>query len=77
MVNRSDSNEIPWPKGRAGHAACCLGYGEENPQLLITNGLTMGDKELNLLADAWLFDVTSEKWEKVCQYAISILCITK
>ena len=29
----------PWPVGRDSHAACCLNFGEDDPQLLITGGV--------------------------------------
>ena len=44
------------------HAACCLNYGDDNPQLLVTGGL---DNDRNTLKDAWILDVLSGKWKKV------------
>ena len=44
------------------HAACCLNYGDDTPQLLITGGL---DNGRNTLKDAWILDVNSEKWKEV------------
>ena len=48
--------------GRMGHAACCINYGEQHPQLLVTGGLDNDDKTLT---DAWLLDVDSGTWKKV------------
>ena len=52
----------PWPVKRAGHAAVCLGYGGDHPQLLVTGGLGAGSK---VLSDAWILDVQSGKWREV------------
>ena len=53
---------VPWPVERAAHAACCLNYGEEHPQLLVTRGV---DKIDNTLQDAWILDVNSGRWREV------------
>ena len=47
---------------RTDHAACCLNYGEEHPQLLVTGGI--GRKDCTL-QDAWILDVKFEKWREV------------
>ena len=52
----------PWPVERSGHAACCLNYGEEHPQLLVTGGL---DKNGKTLQDAWILDIKSGRWREV------------
>ena len=52
----------PWPVERSGHAACCLNYGEEHPQLLVTGGVDLND---NTLQDAWILDVKSGRWKEV------------
>ena len=52
----------PWPMERSSHDACCLNYGEEHPQLLVTGGL---DNNLNTLQDAWILDVKSGRWREV------------
>ena len=52
----------PWPVGRARHAAVCLGYGGDHPQLLVTGGK---DAVRKVLSDAWLLDVKSGKWREV------------
>ena len=51
-----------WPVERASHAACCLNYGEEQPQLLVTGGVDNVD---NILQDAWILDVKSGRWREV------------
>ena len=52
----------PWPMERETHAACCLNYGEEHPQLLVTGGV---DKNCTTLQDAWILDVKSGRWRRV------------
>ena len=52
----------PRPVGRSAHAAACLGYGGDRPQLLVIGGLAADNK---LLDDAWLLDVKSKKWREV------------
>ena len=51
-----------WPMKRSSHAACCLNYGEENTQLLVTGGV---DRNGNTLQDAWILDVKSGRWREV------------
>ena len=51
-----------WPVNRVSHAACCLNYDEEHPQLLVTGGV---DKNDNTLQDAWVLDVNFERWREV------------
>ena len=57
-----NSGVSPLPVGRDAHAACCLNYGEEHPQLLVTGGV---DKDGISLQDAWILDVTSGGWREV------------
>ena len=52
----------PCPVERSYHAAVCLGYGGDHPQLLVTGGLATG---LKILSDAWMLDVQSGKWKEV------------
>ena len=52
----------PWPVERSFHAACCLNYGEEHPQLLVTGGL---DNNGTTLHDAWILNVNSGRWRRV------------
>ena len=54
--------EAPWPVERYAHAACCLNYGEEDPQLLVTGGWSKNETILN---DAWILDVNSGSWKTV------------
>ena len=48
--------------GRTLHAACCLNYGEEHPQLLVSGGR---DKDGNTLRDFWVLDVEAGTWKEV------------
>ena len=48
------------PVGRWGHAAVCLGYGGDHPQLLVTGGYGG-----TLLSDVWLLDLESGRWREV------------
>ena len=52
------------PMVREGHAAVCLGYGRDHPQLLITGGLGVGNK---VLSDSWILDLQSGRWKEVSQ----------
>ena len=52
----------PWPVERASHAACCLNYGEEHSQLLVTGGK---GNYTTTLQDAWILDVNSGRWKEV------------
>ena len=49
------------PKERDSHAAVCLGYGGDHPQLLVTGGNAGG----NVLSEVWLLDVQSGRWREV------------
>ena len=48
--------------GRSWHAACCLNYGEEHPQLLVSGGV---DEDGNTLRDLWVLDVEAGTWKEV------------
>ena len=52
----------PWPVERELHAACCLNYNDDDPQLLVTGGL---DNDRNTLKDAWILDIFAGKWKEV------------
>ena len=52
----------PCPVKRCYHAAVCLGYGGDHPQLLVTGGKGGGAK---VLKDAWILDMQSGKWREV------------
>ena len=66
-----------WPQARSNHAACCLNFGEEYPQVFMSGGMT-DDRVLN---DAWLFNVKIKKWNIVsmpfhtCQETLNIMLI--
>ena len=47
---------------RTRHAACCLDYGDDLPQLLVTGGV---DKKRKTLNDAWLLDINTGRWREV------------
>ena len=62
---------------RSSHAAVCLHYGKECPQVLITGGHTYGDK---VLSDLWVFDVLSGSFKEVSTHGglfveIKVWCI--
>ena len=56
------SGDGPWPEERAGHAAVCLNYGQQYPQLLVTGGVDRQDKPL---ADVWILDIETGSWRMV------------
>lgn len=53
----------PWPHSRGSHAAVCLGYGGDEPQLLVTGG---SSNRKYTLYDFWILDLQSMKWKEVC-----------
>ncbi len=63
----------PGPVGRAAHAACCLNYGEDHPQLLVHGGQ---DNNESVLGDMWVLDVDTGKWTEVSvsQFLYSFGC---
>ena len=54
----------PCPEVRAYHAAVCLGYGGDHPQLLVTGG--RGCRKV--LSDVWILDIQSRRWREVRLY---------
>ena len=56
----------PCPVARDIHAAVCLDYGGDHPQLLVTGGRGAGNK---VLSDVWVLDVQSGRWREVRVYA--------
>ena len=52
-----------WPEERTVHAACCLNYGQQFPQLLLSGGL---DRQYKPLADLWIH-IERGNWRKVRQ----------
>ena len=61
----------PWPVGRAVHAACCLNYGQDHPQLLVYGGLGKGFK---ILGDMWTL-VDTGKWTEVSLVLLSTVSV--
>ena len=57
--------------GRSSHAACCLNYGEEHPQLLVSWGR---DKAGNTLRDLWVLDVDKGTWKEV-RWITCMICL--
>ena len=64
----------PFPAERCYHAATCLNYGDDHPQLLVTGGL---DKNLKTLSDAWLLDINTGRWREVREVEGWCVCVTK
>ena len=52
----------PWPEEKSHHAAVCLNYGQQYPQLLVTGGR---DRQGKPLADVWILDIERGSWRKV------------
>ena len=59
----------PWPVERASHAACCLNYGEEFPQLLVTGGI---NGQRMPFTDMWILDIRRGNWRMV---SVGLMCI--
>ena len=59
--SKLDYQESPHPVGRSFHVGVCLGYGEDNPKLLVTGGF---DDDVTL-SDMWMLDLDSRKWKEV------------
>ena len=57
----------PCPKERSDHAAVCLNYGGEHPQLLVTGGWNgeCDGRLRKVLGDCWILDVDVGKWREV------------
>ena len=60
----SKSGDGPWPEERYSHEACCLNYGQQFPQLLVSGGL---DRQRKPLADLWILDIERGNWRTVRQ----------
>ncbi len=52
----------PWPVERSYHAACCLNYGQDHPQLLVHGGW---DIDIKILGDMLILDINTGKWAEV------------
>ena len=59
--SKMDTQGESCPEGRSDHAAVCLGYGGDHPQLLVTGGFD----GLRSMSDVWLLDVQSGRWREV------------
>ena len=59
--SKMDTQGESCPKERYLHAAVCLGYGGDHPQLLVTGGFD-GRSDLS---EVWLLDVQSGRWREV------------
>ena len=57
----------PCPVERSEHAAVCLGYGGDHPQLLVIGGRGVGSK---VLSDVWILDIQSRRWREVRLYSM-------
>ena len=58
---------------RDNHAATCLNYGDDLPQLLVTGGV---DKKGKTVSDAWLLDINTGRWREVREVG-GVLCVTR
>ncbi len=63
----------PWPVERYGHAACCLNYGQDHPQLLVHGGLGNDDY---VLGDMWILVVDTGKWTEVSLVELLVKSVT-
>ena len=59
--SKMDTQGESCPEERFDHAAVCLGYGGDHPQLLVTGGYDGS----SVLSDVWLLDVQSGRWREV------------
>ena len=59
--SKMDTQGESCPKERSRHAAVCLGYGGDHPQLLVTEGAD----GIRVMIDVWLLDVQSGRWREV------------
>ncbi len=50
----------PQPSPRSSHAAVCLDYNTNNPQLLV-----IGGSDLKAFSDVWCLDVPAQIWHQV------------
>ncbi len=53
----------PQPSPRCNHAAVCLDYNNNNPQLLVAGGY-----DGKALSDVWCLDVRAQSWQQVRSY---------
>ena len=69
-LNRSGGG--PCLEERAGHAACCLNYGQQFPQLLVIGGV---DRQGRPLGGVWVLDIERGKWRKVRDFGVNQVCL--
>ena len=64
----------PCPLGRRSHAAVCLNYGEDQPQIFIFGG----HGSVKIQSDGWILDVQSGRWREVSSLltCCTVLCDT-
>ena len=55
----TNSGGGPWPGERADHAACCLNFGQEHLQILVTGGWD-NDKNIQVMLVFWMWTVADE-----------------
>ena len=72
--SKVDNVGEPCPVGRYGHAAVCLNYGEDQPQIFIFGGRDEDD----VFSDGWILDVQSGRWREVSSLltCCTVLCDT-
>ena len=72
--SKLDNVGEPCPVRRAGHAAVCLNYGEDQPQIFIFGG----QDDFNVFSDGWILDVQSGRWREVSSLltCCTVLCDT-
>ena len=63
-----------WPVERSYHAATCLNYGDDHPQLLVTGGL---DKKNKTISDGWVLDINTGRWREVREVEVCVCDQTK
>ena len=64
MKIQPENKEDRWPKMRLGHhAARCLDFNTQNPQLLMSGGRI---KHGIPPRDMWILDLATRKWKQVC-----------
>ena len=64
------NKEDKWPKMRLGHhAACCLGFNTENPQLLISGGRI---KRQLPPKDIWILNLATSTRKEVYLYTTRV-----
>ena len=55
--------EGSWPDARQNHAACCLNFDQDFPQILVSGGVNNKLKKIH--KDVWLLDVKTGTWKEV------------